>query len=47
MYKYFKFLLNLWIIKQVTAEQIDTAVIKGYLTPLEAKRIKETEQFHM
>lgn len=40
----YQFLLNQWILRKITAERIQTAVTKGFITQEEANTILETPQ---
>ncbi|MFZ5688690.1 MAG: hypothetical protein ACOY9Y_11045 [Bacillota bacterium] len=40
----YQFLLNMWIMKKITAQQVQNAVNKGYITQQEADIILATPQ---
>lgn len=40
----FKFYMNMWVMKRVTAAQLNTAALKGFLTQEEVATIVATAQ---
>lgn len=44
---YMDYLKNMWVMRRITAQQVQAAVTKGYITQAEANEILSTPQIEV